>query len=153
MKNLLCFLFFLGFFSSGFSQTDENSDIEIISHRVLPGQTVRLISLKYFVTPADIYRLNKAAVEGVSQGMILQIPISSERAAKYKADTADKSFAKSDIIPTGSSNFKQHTVGEAETSSSIAEKYNITITQLIKANSQLLGRDPQRGEILNIPSN
>ncbi len=152
MKNSLCFLFVLSFFSIGFSQTNENSDIEIISHRVLPGQTVRLISLKYFVTPADIYRLNKSAVEGINQGMILQIPLASERAAKYKADTADKSLEKNDI-PSSSDNLKQHTVGDAETSSSIAEKYNITITQLTRANSQLLGRNPQSGEILNIPSN
>src|SRR5690606_23327620 len=48
-------------------------EFEMVRHQVQLGETVRMISRKYKVEPAEIYRLNKFAVDGVSQGMVLQL--------------------------------------------------------------------------------
>jgi LysM repeat protein len=53
----------------------KDQEVEIINHEVQLGESVRLISKKYLVDPAEIYKLNKFAVDGVSQGMILRIPV------------------------------------------------------------------------------
>lgn len=149
MKILLCFLIAITFCGNGFAQNRESSDVEIISHRVLPGQTVRMISVKYMVTPADIYRLNKSALEGISQGMVLQIPLPVEKAANYKKE---KQVAESQSAATPSQG-KLHVVIGGETSSIIAERYKISITQLQGANPQLISRNPAVGENLVIPQN
>ncbi len=46
----------------------------MVRHQVKLGETVKMLSKKYHVPPADIYRLNKFAVEGIREGMVLQIP-------------------------------------------------------------------------------
>lgn len=150
MKIFLCLLFAISFFGKGYAQ-DESSDVVIISHRVLPGQTVRLISVKYLVTPADIYRLNKSALDGISQGMVLQIPISKSKIDRYNQEVAADNSVDSSINDTDTDKYVEHVVSSGETTSTIAEKYNITLTQLKAANSQLLRRDPTAGEKLNIP--
>ena len=150
MKKLLCLLFVISFFGIGNAQ-DEDSDVVIISHRVLPGQTVRLISVKYLVTPADIYRLNKSALDGISQGMVLQIRISKSKIDRYNAEVAADTSAGTSSSSTENENYLQHIVEQGETTSTIAEKFKITITQLKGANSQLLRRNPEADEKLNIP--
>ena len=69
----LFYTFFIGFlllFQIGYSQ----EEVEIISHRVELGETILMISKKYLVQPTEIYRLNKSAVNGISEGMTLSIP-------------------------------------------------------------------------------
>jgi LysM repeat protein len=48
-------------------------EYEMIRHQVQLGETVRMISRKYKIEPAEIYRLNKFAVDGISQGQVLQL--------------------------------------------------------------------------------
>jgi len=48
-------------------------DYQMIRHQVKLGETVRMISKKYKIEPAEIYRLNKFAVDGISQGQVLQL--------------------------------------------------------------------------------
>ena len=69
-KLVLLLILFLTF-QFGYSQ-DEN--VEIVTHRVALGETMLIISKKYLVSPTEIYRLNKKAIDGVSEGMILYIP-------------------------------------------------------------------------------
>lgn len=70
-NKIVLILVFLLSFQHSFSQND---DVEIISHKVALGETVLTISKKYLVPPSEIYKLNKTAVEGISEGMLLYIP-------------------------------------------------------------------------------
>lgn len=74
IKLLIKFLFFLTFYSLN-AQT---SSVEMITHKVELGETMLMISKKYLVDPAEIYKLNKHAINGVSEGMVLEIPQSIE---------------------------------------------------------------------------
>lgn len=56
-------------------QTTIAQEYEMVRHQVQLGETVRMISRKYKVEPAEIYRLNKFAVDGISQGMVLQLMV------------------------------------------------------------------------------
>lgn len=69
-KLVLIFVFFCSF-QTAFSQDEE---VEIISHKVALGETMLMISKKYLVSPTEIYKLNKKAIDGISEGMILYIP-------------------------------------------------------------------------------
>ncbi|MFC4740296.1 LysM peptidoglycan-binding domain-containing protein [Flavobacterium ponti] len=70
-KKLVLILVLLLSFQNAFCQDEE---IEIISHKVALGETMLTISKKYLVSPTEIYRLNKKAIDGISEGMILYIP-------------------------------------------------------------------------------
>lgn len=61
-------------------QTTIAQEFEMIRHQVQLGETVRMISRKYKVEPAEIYRLNKFAVDGISQGMVLQLLVPKKEA-------------------------------------------------------------------------
>jgi LysM repeat protein len=69
-KNVLLIVLLL-MFQNLFCQSE---NVEIITHKVALGETMIMISRKYLVDPTDIYRLNKKAIDGISAGMILQIP-------------------------------------------------------------------------------
>ncbi|WP_339886934.1 LysM peptidoglycan-binding domain-containing protein [uncultured Flavobacterium sp.] len=71
-RKLVVFLVLLLTFQLGYGQEDDN--VEIVTHKVALGETMLMISKKYLVTPTEIYRLNKKAIDGVSEGMILYIP-------------------------------------------------------------------------------
>lgn len=63
-------------FTNGFSQKNEKGqEVDMVMHRVELGETIRLISKKFLVSPSDIYAYNKFATEGISEGMILYIPV------------------------------------------------------------------------------
>ena len=66
-------LFLILFLSFQFGHSQDES-VEIVTHRVALGETMLMISKKYLVSPTEIYRLNKKAIDGVSEGMILYIP-------------------------------------------------------------------------------
>lgn len=53
-----------------------------LQHTVLMGETVMLICKKYVVAPEDIYKLNPEAVNGISPGMVLIIPVDEKNAIK-----------------------------------------------------------------------
>ncbi|WP_297334500.1 LysM peptidoglycan-binding domain-containing protein [Flavobacterium sp.] len=56
-------------------QVQETAAEHVINHRVAFGETVVLIAKKYLVRPSDIYEFNPDAVEGLSTGMLLKIPL------------------------------------------------------------------------------
>lgn len=63
-------------FTNGFSQKNEKGqEVDMVMHRVELGETIRLISRKFLVSPSDIYAYNKFATDGISEGMILYIPV------------------------------------------------------------------------------
>jgi len=75
MRKLVLFFVMFGFFEMGFTQNKKNQEVDIVSHTVQMGETVRMLSKKYLVDPSEIYKLNKFAIDGISQGMVLQIPV------------------------------------------------------------------------------
>jgi LysM repeat protein len=78
LKTLLVFCIFI----NGFGQVKKkDQEVDIINHEVQLGESVRLLSKKYLVDPSEIYKLNKFAVDGISQGMILKIPVPRKEGA------------------------------------------------------------------------
>ena len=71
MKKIILFLVLMLTFQNTYSQDD---NVEIITHRVALGETMLTIAKKYLVQPSEIYKLNKKANDGVSEGMLLYIP-------------------------------------------------------------------------------
>jgi LysM repeat protein len=70
MKRIVLLLFIVFSLQGAVGQ-----EYEMIRHEVQLGETVRMISRKYKVEPSEIYRLNKFAVDGISQGMVLQLMV------------------------------------------------------------------------------
>ncbi|RZJ27257.1 MAG: LysM peptidoglycan-binding domain-containing protein [Flavobacterium sp.] len=96
MKRTVILLFFIFSLQIAFSQ-----EFEMIRHQVQLGETVRMISKKYKVEPSEIYKLNKFAIDGISQGMVLQIMIP-------KKDTVDSAQAQQGSeMDSGSESSKQ----------------------------------------------
>ena len=77
MRKIVLVLFVVCSIESAVSQ-----EFELIRHQVQMGETVKMLSKKYHVEPSEIYRLNKFAVEGISQGMVLQILVDPHYAPK-----------------------------------------------------------------------
>ena len=84
MKRFLLVLLIVFSLQNAFAQ-----EFEMIRHQVQLGETVRMISRKYKIEPAEIYRLNKFAIDGISQGMVLQlmVPKKEAPAEEVVADT------------------------------------------------------------------
>ncbi|CAM3480903.1 hypothetical protein FLLO111716_13470 [Flavobacterium longum] len=85
MKRFLLVLLIVFSLQNAFAQ-----EFEMIRHQVQLGETVRMISRKYKIEPAEIYRLNKFAIDGISQGMVLQlmVPKKEEAADQVVADSS-----------------------------------------------------------------
>lgn len=80
MKRIATF-FFVIFLSLNIFGQKKNQEVDIVNHEVQLGESVRMISKKYLVDPAEIYKLNKFAVDGISQGMILRVPVPRKEGA------------------------------------------------------------------------
>ena len=69
-----------------------DEDEELVNHKVAMGETIALISKKYKVKPSDIYEYNPEATQGVTQNVVLHIPIHRDykhTKAKLAAAIAD----------------------------------------------------------------
>ena len=76
MRKILIVSLFLFLFTNGFSQTNEKGqEVDMVIHNVQLGETVRLISQKYLVAPSEIYKYNKFATDGITEGMTLYLPV------------------------------------------------------------------------------
>jgi hypothetical protein len=89
MKKMLMMLF-TTFLMTGYAFAQDDAKVEedakMVSHTVMMGETISLISKKYLVSPQDIYKYNKEAVDGISYNMVLQIPMHKS----FKAQKAQK---------------------------------------------------------------
>jgi len=176
---LLVLVVFVGF--SVFSQNKKkDQDVEIITHSVQLGESVRLISKKYLVDPAEIYRLNKFAVEGVTQGMVLRIPVARKDDMTQQEQTNSAPVAEGTTInePTTQivirtedkaepvlANAKTerpitvidrtssitHTVAAKETLFSLSKKYSVSVDE-IKLSNPILSVGLKVGQVIKIPS-
>jgi LysM repeat protein len=109
-------------------------------HKVAKGETITEIAKKYKVTPYDIYRLNPDSQNGIKENTILLVP--SQPLAATQGPVKEKSTQVANPI---------HTVQAKETLYSLAKKYNVTVDELSKANSEILKDGLQPGQKIIIP--
>lgn len=152
-----------------------SDDVVMVAHTVSLGETVRLISQKYLVSPSDIYKRNKFAVDGVSPGMVLQIPVpkNSKLGKKIAASTSPNDVATANptttygaadddagYLPDNASAVAErtppsavkstHTVQAGETLSGIAKKYGLSLAELKALNPVVEKRPLQIGQSLKL---
>ncbi len=181
MKRIFMAFFAICILSNTFGQNrKKDQEVDIIDHQVQLGESVRLISKKYLVDPAEIYKLNKFAVEGISQGMVLKIPIpKKEVAVKEIASTGNDDTAtnqndgviqketttevvKENPIPTSNNDIRKiviterktevnHKVVAKETLFSLARDYNISVDEIKQNNADVLKNGLKIGQIIKIP--
>lgn len=83
MKNWFLYLIFFGLSQIVFCQPNKGKVVDIVIHRVELGETVVMISKKYLVPPTTIYGANRFIIDGVSEGMVLQIPVVRKDGQEY----------------------------------------------------------------------
>lgn len=172
MKKLMLLFFVIGIGLNLFGQNKKNQEVDIISHQVKLGESIRLISKKYLVDPAEIYKLNKFAVEGISEGMVLRIPVPRKENVAIIEDKEDNTAiieqpvqeniaaeklpekttsADKKVSVIDRNSVVNHTVKSGETLYSIARKYNLSVDEIKLSNPQLNGA-LKSGQILKIPA-
>lgn len=183
MKKLfVAIIVFFVAFGSFAQASKKDKEFDIINHQVKLGESVRLLSKKYLVDPSEIYKLNKFAVDGISEGMTLKIPVPRKEGAIAKEDVVNeinetavenvnKEEASPEEVTTSEApvsntvkDVKQiiiteekreviHKVLPKETLYSLARDYNISIDE-IKANNPELAKDGLKiGQLVKILTN
>ena len=168
MRRILLFLFVVCMFHGGFAQSRKKEQpVKIVVHQVKLGETVRMLSKKYLTDPSEIYRMNKFAVNGIAEGMYLQIPVPLKDDPKQnEAQYADVAGAASDTpeavtesVPETSavtvidrSNQSDHTVASGETLSGLSKKYGVSIDEIKMSNEVLNTKGLKIGQVIKIPS-
>lgn len=182
MKKGVLFFFVVFVSLTIFGQNKKkDQEVDIINHEVQLGESIRLISKKYLVDPAEIYKLNKFAVEGISAGMVLKIPVPRKEGAiiaqqesemkplpEQNAPVEKIVEEKTIIAPNLSNNAEitkeqlttvidrnlvmSHTVAAKETLFSLSKKYAITVDEIKLNNPQLAKGGLKIGQVIKIPS-
>jgi LysM repeat protein len=155
----------------------KDQEVEIINHEVQLGESVRLISKKYLVDPAEIYKLNKFAVDGVSQGMVLKIPVPKkdepvaqqeetrqdpEPVAEQPRETTAEKAPEKTVKKAESAKQNQetviyertsdtHTVVPKETLYSLSRKYGVSVDEIKNANPELQNGALKVGQVIKMP--
>ncbi len=164
-----------------FSQeSTEGQEVRIVNHQVMMGETVRMLSKKYLVPPSEIYRLNKFAVDGISQGMVLKIPVpvkeepiketvaesavaesvqqnvapdSKPEKSTFQQSVADVEKAMNEVEAGSGESTVSHRVASGETLSGLAERYNVSVKAIKEANPKVAKRGLRADETIKIPAN
>jgi LysM repeat protein len=149
--------------------SEDNQEYKIIRHEVELGETVKMISQKFLSPPAEIYRLNKFAVDGISQGMILLVPIpvkdapeeaavnetQNQQTAAETPPAAPETEKKQEIASGKLSNNGEaisHTVASGETLSGLAQQYGVSQDDIKSANPKIAQRGLRMGDVVSIPA-
>lgn len=181
MKRIFMAFFAICILSNTFGQNrKKDQEVDIIDHQVQLGESVRLISKKYLVDPAEIYKLNKFAVEGISQGMVLKIPVPKKEVAVKEVVSSGNNditsnqndgviqkettteVVKENPIPTPNNDIRKiviterktevnHKVVAKETLFSLARDYNISVDEIKQNNADVLKNGLKIGQIIKIP--
>ena len=177
MKKLILFFLVTCISIHNFGQNKSNDQqFDIISHEVQSNESVMTVSKKYFVDPAEIYRLNRFAIKGITQGMILQIPVLRKDISIPAAVTVDKlspevaqvifenKFEEKPIVKSientsekvtvvvDNSSQINHVVEPKETIYGLSKKYNVSVGDIKLYNKQLLVDGLKIGQIIRVPS-
>ena len=179
MKRIFMAFFAICILSNTFGQNrKKDQEVDIIDHQVQLGESVRLLSKKYLVDPSEIYKLNKFAVEGISQGMVLKIPVPKKEVAVKEVVTAGNNDATSNqndaaiqketaievvkenptpnndvrkIVITERKTEVNHKVVAKETLFSLAREYNVSVDAIKENNVDVLKNGLKIGQIIKIP--
>jgi len=158
MRKFLLFLLVLGVFQTGFGQFKKKEQpVTIVSHQVQFGETVKTISKKYLADPSEIYRINKFAVEGVKEGMVLQIPVPIKNSPKAKPVVEEQQEQVAENSETNVTVIDrnvqiEHLVQSGETLSGLSKKYGISIDEIKMSNETLQSKGLKVGQTIKIPS-
>lgn len=135
------------------SQIAFAQEFELVRHQVQLGETVKMISKRYKVEPAEIYRLNKFAIDGIRQGMVLQLlvpkkeePITEELPEQ---PANDEVVAETPIEQPVAEEIR-HTVEPKETLYSLSRLYDVPVDEIRRQNENILKRGLQVGQVLTI---
>ena len=160
----------------------KEQEVDIIDHQVKLGESVRLLSKKYLVDPTEIYKLNKFAVDGISEGMTLKIPvprkevvIASEdvlvESKKSAVDDSKKQESVADealkiqtpaskpikdvkqIVITEEKREVIHQVLPKETLYSLSRDFNVSVDDIKANNPELLTAGLKIGQLVKILTN
>lgn len=177
MKRIFSFLLVFFLLQNSFAQKNKNQEYELINHVVEFGETVKLISKKYLVDPGEIYQLNKFAVNGISKGMILQIPVpvkdpvladekvkelvkkqpvaknleKKEDEKVVKTPKTDTKQSENEVVVVDRGSEFEHTVEPKETLYSLSKKYGVSVDEIKLSNEQIANSGLQVGMIVKIP--
>ena len=132
MKKLLMCFVFIGMSFGAFAQQN------FIKHKVEAGETVTKIAQKYHITPANIFKLNPDAQNGLKPDMLLLIPKGNGVIIRESEGV--------------STDKKTHLVSAKETVYSLTKLYNVTEAELEKSNPGLLANGLKIGDQIVIPS-
>lgn len=170
MKQLLYFVFGLLLFQNAFAQKGKYVEVEMITHAVQMGETIRTISQKYLVEPGEIYQFNKYAVNGIKAGMVLQIPVPVkdpvavvEKKVKPKKAEVEQVDPKPIAAPkpptvakpvmvTDTAKQTDYIVEAKETLYSLSKKFNISVDELKLSNPTIETAGLQVGMTLKVSS-
>ncbi len=162
---------------NNFGQNISNDQqFDIVSHEVQSNESVMIVSKKYLVDPAEIYRLNRFAINGISQGMVLKIPVLRKDISIPVVTTVDKPSP--EVAPVISENKIEekpivkslentvdkatvavddlsqinHVVEPKETMYGLSKKYNVSVEEIKLNNKELLFEGLKIGQVIRIPS-
>lgn len=160
MRKLILFFFVTCVSINNFGQNISNDQqFDIVNHEVQSNESVMIVSKKYLVDPAEIYRLNRFAINGISQGMVLKIPVLRKDISIPVAITQEKPLVKSHeitvekaIIAVEDSSQINHIVEPKETLYGLSKKYNVSIEQIKLNNKELLIEGLKIGQVIRISS-
>ena len=108
---------------------DKKTSEEFIQHKVEKKQTLFAISRKYNVSQEEIKEANPQIINGLREGMILQIPIIENDKKKKKEEKAS-----SKKLENQSNTYITHVVKPNETLYSISKLYKVEIENVIALN-------------------
>jgi len=165
MRKIVLFLFVVCVFQIGLGQAkNKEVPVTIVSHQVQLGETVRMISKKYLANPTEIYRLNKFAVNGISEGMVLQIPVPIKDNPKAQqiieepqpetavAENENQQQQPAGVTVIDRENQTEHTVQSGETLSGLSRKYGVSVAEIKMSNDVLNTKGLKIGQVIKIPS-
>ncbi|HEX8562236.1 MAG TPA: LysM peptidoglycan-binding domain-containing protein [Flavobacterium sp.] len=174
MRRLLLFLFMVLLSINLAAQTE---DVQVVTHEVKAGETIKLISKKYLVTPSDIYQFNEFAIDGISAGMVLQIPIGKSVHKKEQKpaaavakdpvsspaqvddvntlegimDSLEDGQPTQDTTPTSTeTRAVSHKVLPGETLSALSRKYGVPVAVIQSENPTVLEHGLKAGQTIVI---
>ena len=174
MKIKMLFFFVLCVFQFSLGQY-KDQDVEIVNHEVQSNESVRALSKKYSVDPADIYKLNRFAVDGISEGMVLQIPVRKKESFSKQEAQSTNSLQEVGLVVDDAEEEKkiaieleinkelesaivenktgtQHIVEANETIFGLSKKYNVTVEEIQAVNPEIQKEGLKTGQVVVIPT-
>lgn len=115
----------------------EPQSVKYQTHVVAKGETVFSISKKYGISVDDMYNANPDAAKGIKENQLLRVPsIRQEVVSVQSGSNVD---------------YVLHSVQPNETLYSVSKKYNVTIEDIMNANTGLSTNNFRIGTAVRIP--